>query len=57
MVLLKMHNITFSTVDSFSINAPYFLMIYDYTEHQLWRISCDKASNFPKRDDRFILLK
>ena len=31
-----MHNITFSTADSFSINAPYFQMIYDYTEHQLW---------------------
>ena len=26
----------FSTADSFSTNAPYFLMIYHYTEHQLW---------------------
>ena len=31
-----MCNITFSTVDSFIINAPYFLMIYDYTDHQFW---------------------
>ena len=35
VVLLKMHNISFSTADSFRINAPYFLLIYDYAEHQL----------------------
>ena len=35
VVLSKMCNITFSTADSFSIYAPYFLMIYDYMEHQL----------------------